>query len=139
MKQPFTKILRVGICALPLALRAQTVPALINYQGKLSNPDGTPLPTADYQLTFNIFDAATNGGLVWGPQIFDSQSAQGHGPKIPVVQGYFNLMLGPVDVSGASLANAFGGSNRYVEIKVGTNQPILPRQQILTAPFAFNS
>jgi hypothetical protein len=45
------------------------------------------LATADYQLTFNIYDAATNGALVWGPQVSDSQTAQGHGPEIPVVQG----------------------------------------------------
>ena len=67
---------------------AQSVPPLVNYQGRLSNPDGSPLPTADYTLTFNLYDAATNGTLVWGPQVFDGTAAQGHGAKIPVVQGY---------------------------------------------------
>src|SRR5262245_57758505 len=70
---------------------AQTVPAMVNYQGRLSNPDGSPLATADYQLTFNVYDSATNAaGLVWGPQVFDGSAGAGHGPKIPVVQGYFN-------------------------------------------------
>lgn len=75
---------------------SQNVPALVNYQGRLANPDGSPLPTADYTLTFNIYDAATNGALVCGPQVFDGFAAQGHGPRIPVVQGYFNVMLGSV-------------------------------------------
>ncbi len=90
-------------------------------------------------LTFNIYDAATGGTRVWEHQIFDSPPTQGHGPKIPVVQGYFNVMLGPVDKTSRSLAGAFSASPRYVEIKVGSNNPIAPRQQILTATFAFKA
>src|ERR1043166_1876868 len=77
---------------------AQSVPALINYQGRLSNADGSPLPTGDYQLTFSIYDSATNtstNGLIWGPQVFDGTNGLGHASKIPVAQGYFNVMLGP--------------------------------------------
>lgn len=42
-----------------LNLTAQSVPPLVNYQGKLSNPDGSALPTADYQLSFKVFDSAS--------------------------------------------------------------------------------
>jgi hypothetical protein len=118
---------------------AQSVPALINYQGQLTDANGTNLPTADYILTFNIYDLASGGLLVWGPQVFDGTSSQGHGPKIPVVQGYFNVLLGSNDTAGRSLAEAFNGAARYVEIKLGANDPIRPRQQILTAPFAFKA
>jgi hypothetical protein len=120
-------------------LAAQTVPPLVNYQGRLSNPDGSPLPTADYTLTFNLYDAATNGALVWGPQVFDGAAAQGHGARIPVVQGYFNVMLGPVDTNGVSLADVFNAPNRFVEITVSNRPPIAPRQQILATPFAFQA
>ena len=118
---------------------SQTVPALVNYQGRLANPDGSPLPTADYTLTFNLYDAPTNGALVWGPQVFDGAVAQGHGARIPVVQGYFNVMLGPVDTNGVSLADAFNGAARCLEITVSNRPPIAPRQQILTTPFAFQA
>ena len=119
---------------------AQSVPALINYQGRLSDASGSPLPTLDYQLTFNIYDSTNGGNLIWGPQIFDGMNGvAGHGLKVPVVYGYFNVMLGPTDTNGVSLANAFNDTNRFVEIKVGTNSAIKPRQQILTAPYAFNS
>lgn len=122
-----------------LSARAQTVPPLVNYQGRLANPDGSPLPTADYTLTFHVFDAATNGALVWGPQIFDGTVAQGHGARIPVVQGYFNVMLGPVDTTNRALSDAFNGAARYVEVTVSNRPPIAPRQQILTTPFAFQA
>jgi hypothetical protein len=120
-------------------IAAQTVPPLVNYQGRLSNPDGSPLPTADYTLTFNIYDAPTNGTLIWGPQVFDGAATQGHGPRIPVVQGYFNVMLGPSDTVTRSLSDAFTGIARYVEVTVSNRPPILPRQQILTTPFAFQA
>jgi hypothetical protein len=120
-------------------LLAQTVPALVNYQGRLANPDGSPLPTADYTLTFRLYDAATNGALVWGPQVFDGAVTQGHGARVPVVQGWFNVMLGPVDTNGAALSDAFNGAARYVEVTVSNRPPIAPRQQILTTPFAFQA
>jgi hypothetical protein len=119
---------------------AQSVPPLINYQGQLASPSGSPLATADYVLSFSIYDSATNANTpVWGPQVFDAQAGQGHGATVPVVRGYFNVILGPWDINGISLANVFNATNRYVQISVGTNQPILPRQQILSTPFAFQA
>lgn len=37
------------------------VPQLVNYQGKLTDANGDPLPTADYKLEFNIYEGATGG------------------------------------------------------------------------------
>ncbi len=135
---------RVAVVSLWLAMyigfaRAQTVPALINYQGQLSTPSGVPLTTADYELSFSIYDSLEGGTVVWGPQRFNGNTGLGLGGKVPVVQGYFNVALGPVDTSGRSLTASFGSATRFVEITVGTNQPIRPRQQLLTAPFAFQS
>ena len=56
---------------------AQTVPPLINYQGKLVNSNGLPVSTGDYQLRFRVYDAVTNGNLIWGPQIFNGQAGPG--------------------------------------------------------------
>ena len=85
-------------------------------------------------------DAAAQGGNpLWGPQVFDGNPGQGHGPKIPVVQGYFNVMLGPVDTSGQSLLNAFNQTNRFVEITISNRPPIAPRQQVLSAPYAIRA
>ena len=53
--------------------------------------------------------------------------------------GGVNVMLGPVDTTARSLADAFTNSSRYVEISVSNRPPIAPRQQILTTPFAFQA
>lgn len=132
----FCKVFILTLLLSASTLSAGSIPPFINYQGKLTDAEGAPLPTADYALTFRIFDAATGGTGVWGPQMFDGVTAQGHGAKVPVVQGFFNVILGPVDTSGRSILDAFSG-DRYLQIDAG-NGPILPRQKILTTAFAAN-
>ena len=123
-----------------LSSPAQTVPSLINFQGRLSDSNGAALPTADYRLTLSIWDTNSGGNLVWGPQIFDGvQGTNGHGLKIPVVQGYFNVILGPTDILNRDLAIAFSGTNRFVEVQVETNAPVSPRQWTAAAPYALNA
>src|SRR5207302_5474755 len=58
----------------------------------------------------------------------------------PLVGGRFNVVLGPVDTTNHQLTNGLYGYNRYfLELKIGTNNPITPRQEILSAPFALRS
>jgi hypothetical protein len=129
----------IGLLLPAARVPAQSVPGFMNFQGQLMGANGSPLATGDYELTFRIFDAAEGGTLIWGPQVLDSAGSVGHGPKIPVVQGYFNVILGPQDTSSRPLSSAFQGATRFLEIKVGTNNPIAPRQQILSAPYALNA
>src|SRR5580704_14854772 len=89
----------------PFSLIAQTVPPLVNYQGQLASTNGL-LTNGTYQLTFNVWDAATNGTNIWGPQIFDGGTGTGHGAMVPVAGGNFNVMLGPYDTNNRFLANA---------------------------------
>ncbi len=107
----------------------QTVPELINYQGKLTDAQGLEVPAKDYRLSFSVFASSNGTDRVWGPQTLS---------RIPVVNGSFNVMLGPADDVGTKLTSAFSGSDRWVEITVDTNV-ISPRQQILSAPFAFKA
>lgn len=132
-------LLGLGIVSLSLPAGGQSIPALLNYQGQISNPTGVPLTTGDYEMAFSIYDTPDGSTAVWGPQRFNGNTGLGLGMKIPVVQGYFNVALGPVDTSGRSLTSAFGSAPRYVEMTLGTNPPIRPRQQLLTVPFAFRS
>ena len=126
-------------CLVPCAL-AQFVPVLINYQGQLQDSTGSPLPTSDNSLSFRMWDSPVNGSKVWGPQVFDGQTGkQGHGGMVPVVRGYFNVILGPNDETDQSIVNAFEGTNRFVQIDVVGQGSITPRQQILSAPYALKA
>lgn len=132
------------LCSLTLLIAALAParagsPEYINYQGLLNGADGQPLPTGNYTMEFNIHDQANGGPKQWGPFLFDGGAGNGHGPLVPVANGRFNVIIGPRDTNSVSIANAFGSTNRFVEIKVNNGSPILPRQQFLSTPYAFKA
>ena len=140
----------LGLIVVVGAARAATVPQLITYQGILTGPDGGAPANGDYTLSFSIYDKPSGAPCVlaadtdcatriWGPQVFDGTIAVGHGAKVLVVKGIFNVLLGPYDINGVPIARAFTSSSRFVEVKVENDEPTLPRQQVLSAPFALMS
>ncbi len=130
MKLIQNPLLLVAWLVLLPRLPAQTVPTLINYQGQLSDSSGQPLATADYALSFSIYAQESGGTAVWGPQTFG---------QVPAVQGYFNVLLGPADAAGRSLAVAFTGPDRYIQVSVNGGPAIVPRQRVVSAPFALKA
>ena len=129
--------------------RAQTVPGLVNYQGRLTDAAAVPLPAGSYAVAFRLWDSPTLLGqtLIWGREY-----------DVTIVEnGAFNVILGggggrtltdspPPAVN--ELSFAFGESNRFLGLTVtrGTNgqavpnaMELVPRQQILSAPFAFRA
>src|SRR3954470_11693265 len=119
---------------------AQPVPQLINYQGQLLDAAGVPMPNGDYDIEVRLFPVDTGGVALWGPQIFNGASGTGFRPRVPVVQGRFNMIVGPQDTTARDISTVFSSNQSvYIEIKVGTASPIAPRQQILSAPYALKA
>ncbi len=139
MKTPLKLLCVLVACSAP-QLAAQVIPEYINYQGLLKDAAGKPLTTGNYLMEFNIYDQANAGTRLWGPFLFDDNTgSDGHGLKVPVVDGNFNVILGPRDTNHVSIANAFSGPTRFIEIKVSGGSPILPRQQFLSTAYAVQS
>ncbi|MEO0075541.1 MAG: hypothetical protein ABIK31_05465, partial [candidate division WOR-3 bacterium] len=44
---------------------AITIPKLLNYQGKLTNLAGNPLPDSTYSITFRLFNSQSGGSAFW--------------------------------------------------------------------------
>lgn len=126
-------------CIAGLATAAVAQPAYMNYQGRLLDTVGQPLTNGSYSLEFNIYNSANGTNLVWGPFLCDDGIAEGHATRAVVANGRFNVILGPNDTAGRALTAAFWGNDRYFEIKVNGGDPILPRQQVLSAPYAIQS
>ncbi|HVV71111.1 MAG TPA: hypothetical protein VHI52_06380, partial [Verrucomicrobiae bacterium] len=140
MKRFAQLITKIAVLLVSAAALAQSVPQLINYQGQLLDASGMPLTNGDYVIEVRLFAADSGGAPIWGPQVFNGQAGAGFGRKVPVVQGRFNLVFGPQDTASQSLAAVFATNPAvYLELKVGSGNPISPRQQILSSPFALSA
>lgn len=117
-------------------------PEYINYQGRLNDAAGQPLATGSYTIEFRIYDdpvLAEPGNLSWGPFILNGTTEAGHGPAVSIVNGRFNVIVGPEDTASRSIRDAFAGENRFLELRVNGGAPILPRQQFLSTPYALKA
>jgi hypothetical protein len=99
----------------------------INFQGKLTNPDGTNVTDGTYSITFGIYTAASGGSAVWS----ETQSS------VSVSSGIFQVNLGSVTALPGSVN--FNTPGLYLGVKVGSDPEMTPRIQFTAAPFAFNS
>ncbi|MFO7917183.1 MAG: tail fiber domain-containing protein [Anaerolineae bacterium] len=100
-------------------------PLLLNYQGRLLDPaTGDPVADGDYEVTFSLYDAETDGTDVYS----ETQTVR-------VEEGLFNALLG----SSTSLsASDFDGTDRWLELEVD-GEPLAPRQRIASAPYAIQA
>jgi len=96
----------------------------VNYQGRLANPDGSPVTDGNYGMTFALYAASTGGSPVWGPE---SHAA------VPVSEGLFSVGLGS-QTSGGIPTTTWDG-DRYLEITVG-GETLSPRELIRSVPIA---
>jgi len=145
-------------------LHAQTVPLLINYQGRVTGGTGIPLGATgtapnfvaapeNRKVIFRIFDAQTGGTRLWSEE-----------QNVTISLGEFSVLLGQgndavydaVSEPRPALDTAFTGGGavppagpvRYLEIVVddgngtftaGADAPITPRQRITTTAYSFRS
>ena len=95
-----------------LHVHGESIPQLINYQGKLTNAEGIALE-GQYELEVRLFDSATNGTLIWSEK-----------RMVAVIEGVFNVALGGEGaqaIAGATVNDigfAFGGPERFLETRI---------------------
>lgn len=101
------------------------VPQMINYQGKLTDPDGA-LITDTVSIVFTMYDDSSNGTALW-TETQDSVIAR---------NGVFSVLLGGVNPIPDT---AFTGDVRYLGIKVGDDSEMTPRKAIVSVGYAYRS
>jgi hypothetical protein len=115
----------LGLLLVSRSAFAGNVPAQMNYQGQLVTAYGTNLPDGNYTLTFRIYDSPSGGNKLWGD----------HTTSVPIVGGRFNVALSTDNIDRSLTTVLSGQAAAYLEIQVGNNSPITPRQQLLSAPY----
>jgi hypothetical protein len=99
------------------------VPNVINYQGMLRQPDGTPI-NGTYSMTFRLYDEPTLGTLLHTETL----------TEVVVYDGLFTVLLGDAD---GNPIDAVAFQNRlYASVQVGNDAEMEPRQRIAPVPYA---
>jgi len=92
-----------------------------NFQGRLNNADGDPVPDGDIQMTFSIYSDSVGGDVLWS----ESHSA------VPVQNGLFGIDLG--SVNPCSL-NVNASPDIYLAVQIGSDVPMARRFRITASP-----
>jgi hypothetical protein len=112
-----------SVGALPGAEPAEPlVPSqtLISYQGTLTDPSGNPV-NATVTMVFALYDAASGGNRLWGPE---TQSVQ-------VSNGLFHVLLGSVTAIDPEPLSG----DLYLDIKVN-GETLTPRELLTSVAYA---
>ena len=122
LKRAFLIFALLTLAASSLSAQSVTpVPPLINFQGRLAKPDGTPVPDAMHTFSFTLWDAPTGGKQKWSQY---QDYLQTH-------NGVFATILGKGDQLTSDILNGA----TYIQIQVDSDPP-LPRQQLLSVAYA---
>lgn len=107
----------------------ESIPRVINYQGTLTEINGTPVPDGSYTVEFNLYDVPSGGSSLW------LEKWDGTTSSAIVTGGVFNVMLG---THNPLPANFFANHPvAYLGVKVGTDTEMLPRQRLSSVGYAF--
>jgi len=105
--------------------QSASVPSLMNYQGRLTQPNGAPVADGQYKLTFRLFGEITGGTARWY-QVMD---------PVVVRNGVFAVLLG----SGNPLTPDVFEGPTFIEVQVGEDTPLTPRQPIVSVAYALRA
>jgi sulfatase modifying factor 1 len=101
-------------------LRAQNIPALVNYQGRLLDAGGNPR-SGNVSIALSVHTAETGGAQVYTETI----------NPVPVNNGLFSIHFGGQAGFAAALANA----EAWLEVRVDGSQ-VGPRSRLVAVPYA---
>ena len=120
-----TRLVFLSVLVLVATCAACTadVPQMINYQGKLLQPSGAPVPDGGYNMQFAIYDVPTGSVALW----FDNYSG------VQVKNGLFSVLLGSAKPITETV---FASADRYFGLTVGADPEMVPRQKIASVAFA---
>ena len=104
-----------------LSACAFAIPQLINYQGLLTAPDGSPLDTT-VAITFALYADSVGGTALW---------SETH-PAVNVVNGLFNRNIG----INEPVPDVVLHTSRWLGVTVGSDNELQPRLEVGSVPFA---
>ena len=126
-------ILPAVVILVSLLASGQSVPQLINYQGRLTNPAGIPLDGVNVDLTFTFYPTEISST----PLLAVTQ------PGVPVTKGIYNLLIGSGGIlpgTETTLAAVFQNhAEVWLGVQVNADPEMTPRARISSVGFALKA
>lgn len=124
MRKALTRLFLIALIALAMAPLSAfgRLPSLVSYQGRLTTPDGLPVPDGNHQLSFVLYADSTGGSPLWA-----------EASSVTTEAGLFVHLLGSEQPLLSSLWSDYEAL--FLEIIVG-GQAQLPRARITSVPYA---
>jgi hypothetical protein len=119
--------LLVACCLSLVTVAWAAIPRTIHYQGKLTEPDGTPI-TGTHAVTFRLYDSLTGGTKLWEEQ-HELQLA-------PDDNGIFSIILG----SQTAFSSTIDFNNPlWLSIEIDGGGEFSPRLPLAAVSYAINA
>jgi hypothetical protein len=127
---------QIVIVLVLLALPAGAdVPQLLNYQGRLTDPSGTP-QNGTFTMEFAVYDGESGGNQL------PTASPWSETQNVTVNAGVFNVLLGSVTALPTELFEGgpsdSAGPLRFLQVKV-SGETLAPRRRIVSAAYAIHA
>lgn len=122
-KKGYTITILLAFTILLLGFSAWAVPMTINYQGKLTDPNGSVL-NGEYQMDFSLFGTQTGGSELWSER-----------QTVTITDCIYNVRLGSVVPLSA---NIFNTDSLYLEVSI-ESETLLPRHPLTSVAFAIRA
>ena len=116
-----------GVALMTVEDASASIPRTINYQGKLTEPDGSPL-TGDHTVTLRLYDTATGGAKLW---------EEAH--QLRLVRddnGIFSVILGGTTPFPSTMVF---NTPLWLTIEVDGQGEFSPRQPLSAVSYAINA
>ncbi len=151
-----TAVFGVAALGVPQTVQAaapQTIPYLINFQGRLTDNNGNVESNGSYNIKFRLYTVATGGTNIWEEDHVYGTSDN----RVTVTNGLFDIQLGSITTLSTAIFNYYnGGSTQplYLEVELPTpatatcasngcatwsEGAMTPRQPLSSSAYAFNS
>src|SRR5688572_2236273 len=119
------------------ASASSTVPKLLNYQARITNSSGVPVPDGNLNIWISVYDASSGGTCLYAMR---GSCGTPSFKTVSVVNGVFSTLIG--DTVGGDNAihdTLFDASTLYLGITVASDTEMVPRKRLTTAPYAMNA
>ncbi len=106
------------------ASTAWAVPMQLAHQGRLLDADSVPLD-GSHTLGFALYDAELDGTVIWSEDV-----------EALMTGGFYSVVLGVDEADNPLDDLVLGGGPLWLELRVDSGEPLEPRHQLLSVPYA---